>query len=79
MTKLNFVARHYDPCVQGNSGHNGVRQNSTWPISTCGDPYDGLLRLHDSWLGTFIFEAFIYIRINMFVPNMPIIFETSGR
>ena len=49
MTKLDFVARHYDPFVQGNSGHNGVRQNSTWPISTCGNQYDGLLRLHDSW------------------------------
>ena len=30
--KLNFVARHYDPYVR-------VRQNSTWPISLCGDPF----------------------------------------
>ena len=37
--KLNFAARHYDPCAQGNKGHNGVRQNSTWPISICGGPY----------------------------------------
>ena len=37
--KLNSVARHYDPYVQGNNGHNGVRQNSTWPISIRGDPY----------------------------------------
>ena len=39
-TKLNFVARHYDPFVKGNNGHNGMRQNSTWPISICGDPYE---------------------------------------
>ena len=37
--KLNFVARHYDPYVQGHKGHNGVRQTSTWPICLCGDPY----------------------------------------
>ena len=30
--KLNFVARHYDPHVPGHNGHNGVRENSTWPI-----------------------------------------------
>ena len=38
--KLNFVARHYDPYVQGHKGHNGVRQNSLWLILLCGDPYD---------------------------------------
>ena len=30
--KLNFVARHCDTYVQGHKGHNGVRQNSSWPI-----------------------------------------------
>ena len=38
--KLNFVARRFDPYVQGHKGHNGVRQNSTWSISLCGDPYE---------------------------------------
>ena len=37
--KLNFVARHYDPYIYEHKGHNGVRQNSTWLISLCGDPY----------------------------------------
>ena len=37
--KMNFVARHYDPYVQGHQGHNGVQQNSSWAISLCGDPY----------------------------------------
>ena len=40
--KLNFVARPYDPYVQGHKSHNGVRQISTWPISLCGDPYTRL-------------------------------------
>ena len=37
--KLIFDARHYDPYVQGHKGYNGVRKNSTWPISLFGDPY----------------------------------------
>ena len=37
--KLNFVARHSDPYVPGYKGHNGVRQNSTWPSLLCGDPH----------------------------------------
>ena len=36
--KMNFVARHYDAYVLSHQGHNGVRRNSTWPISICGDP-----------------------------------------
>ena len=39
--KLTFIACHYDPYIQGNTGHNGVRRNSTWPVSICGDPYMG--------------------------------------
>ena len=39
MGQVEFVTRHYDPYIQGHKGHNGVRQNSTWPISLCGDPY----------------------------------------
>ena len=31
--KLKVVTRHYDPCVYGNKGHNGVQKKSTWPIS----------------------------------------------
>ena len=37
--KLNFVARHYDPYDPRHKGHYGVRKNSTWPVSICGNPY----------------------------------------
>ena len=43
--KLNFVARHFDLYYPVHKGHNGVRQNSTWLISICGDPIDLYFRL----------------------------------
>ena len=39
LAKHNFVARHYDLCYDIHKGNNDVRQNPTWYVSACGDPY----------------------------------------
>ena len=40
MDQVEFCHKSLWPLCPGSiKGHNGVRQNSTWPICLCGDPY----------------------------------------